>query len=91
MVNLIVAISKNNVIGKGNQLPWHYKEDLAYFKKTTMNQTVIMGEATFKSILSHIDKEYEGDVFFKDIDYSNYNKIKEYISGELNFSVYERK
>ena len=38
MVSLIVAIGKNNVIGIGNKLPWHYKEDLEYFKKTTMNK-----------------------------------------------------
>ena len=28
MRNLIVAIGKNNLIGKDNDLPWHYKEDL---------------------------------------------------------------
>ena len=36
MINLIVAIGKNNVIGRGNELPWHYKEDMEYFKKTTL-------------------------------------------------------
>ncbi len=155
MVNLIVAIGKGNVIGIGNKLPWHYKEDMKYFKDTTMNKTVIMGEMTFKSIIgylnkpltgrksviatlsdyeykgvektndiisylnnypideeifiiggkiiydltldiadklyiTHIDKEFDGDVFFRDIDYSKYKKISEKISGELNFSIYER-
>ena len=46
MINLIVAIGKNNLIGKGNELPWHYKEDLQYFKQTTLNKTVLMGENT---------------------------------------------
>lgn len=155
MVNLIVAIGLDNLIGKDNVLPWHYKEDMKYFKETTMGKKVIMGELTFKSILSyinkplpgrtsiiatltdytypdvevtndivdylknfpkddeifiiggkiiyditldladklyitHVDKEYEGNVYFKEIDYSKYNKINENINGDLNFSVYER-
>ena len=155
MVNLIVAIGKNNLIGKGNMLPWHYKEDMLYFKNTTMNKKVIMGELTFKSIISyinkplpgrtsiiatltdytypgievtndiidfltefpkddevfiiggkiiydltldladrlyitHVNKEYDGDVYFKQIDYSKYTLISEKISGDLNFSIYER-
>lgn len=60
MINLIVAIAKNNVIGKGNELPWHYKEDLEYFKQTTMGHTVLMGEATFRSILGYIKKPLPG-------------------------------
>ena len=31
MRNLIVAIGKNNLIGKDNDLPWNYKEDLQQF------------------------------------------------------------
>jgi dihydrofolate reductase len=60
MVSLIVAIGKNNLIGIGNELPWHYKEDMNYFKETTMNKKVIMGEATFKSILGYIKKPLPG-------------------------------
>ena len=33
MINIIAAIAKNNVIGRGNDLPWHYPDDLAYFKE----------------------------------------------------------
>jgi dihydrofolate reductase len=156
MISLIVAIAKNNVIGKGNKLPWHYKEDMEYFKKTTWGKTVIMGEATFRSIegyigkplpgrtsvvasldnftypgievtsdivsylksvpkdkevfiiggkviydltlnladrlyITHIDKAYEGDVYFKEIDYSKYDIIKDEQHGELRFVVYERR
>ena len=50
MISLIFAIDKNNLIGKGNDLPWYYPEDLKYFKETTMNKTVVMGENTFYSI-----------------------------------------
>ena len=155
MVNLIVAIGKNNLIGLNNELPWHYKEDMEYFKQTTLNKKVIMGELTFKSILgyinkplpkrtsviatltdytypgvevthdilgylknfpkeeeifiiggkviydltldiadrlyiTHVNKEYEGNVFFKEIDYSKYKVISSKESGDLVFAVYER-
>ena len=155
MISLIVAIANNNVIGIDNKLPWHYKEDMQYFKEMTLTNTVIMGEITFKSILSylnkplmgrknviatltdyeyngvektndiisylnnfpkdeeifiiggkiiyditldladrlyitHIDKDFDGNVFFNEIDYTKYNKVSERISGELNFSIYER-
>ncbi len=31
-------------------MPWHLPEDLAYFKRTTMGHTVVMGRKTFESI-----------------------------------------
>ena len=49
-MNIIVAVSLNNVIGYQQKLPWHYKEDLAYFKKVTTGSTVIMGRNTYESI-----------------------------------------
>ena len=48
--SLIVAADKNGVIGNNNQLPWHIKEDLQFFKKTTINHAVIMGRQTLDSI-----------------------------------------
>lgn len=56
MISLIVAISKNNVIGNKGNLPWHYPEDLQYFKKTTLNKTVVMGKNTFTSIIERLGK-----------------------------------
>lgn len=49
-VSLIVAISLNHGIGKGNQLPWHLPADLKFFKQTTMGCPVVMGRKTFQSI-----------------------------------------
>lgn len=153
MISLIFAIDKNNLIGKGNDLPWYYPEDLKYFKEVTMNKTVVMGSKTFKSIfnrigkplpnrknvivsrnkdlkienclvvndlyeylnnqseevfiiggkqiydmtlqvadrlyITHINKEYDGDVYFPEIPYDKYRKIKSIISGDLEFAVYE--
>lgn len=159
MISLIVAIGKNNLIGKDNELPWYYPEDLKYFKEKTSGKTVIMGENTFYSIvnrikkplpnrknivatlnkeftyedvqvvndfisfikethdeeifviggmqiyklalpfadrlyITHIDKEYEGNVFFPAINYDNYKLIEKRNSEEnpeLSFCVYEKR
>lgn len=56
MISLIFATDPNHLIGIDNDLPWHYPEDLKYFKKTTLNKTVLMGLNTFQSILSRIHK-----------------------------------
>ena len=154
MISLIFAMDKNNLIGNGNNLPWHYKEDLEYFKQKTLNHKVVMGENTFYSIgkvlpnrcnvvatlspdfkhegvivindlikylndnldtdeeifiiggaqiyklslpyakriyITHIDREYKGDIYFPKINYEDYNVISSTRSGELNFVIYEKK
>ncbi|MEG0084942.1 MAG: dihydrofolate reductase [Niameybacter sp.] len=50
MISMIVAMSENYVIGKGNKMPWYIPEDLQYFKKVTKGHTVVMGSKTFESI-----------------------------------------
>ena len=50
MLSIIVAIAKNNVIGKDNKLIWHLPEDLKRFKKITTGHTIIMGRKTFESL-----------------------------------------
>ena len=52
MIYAIFAIDKDNLFGNGNKLAWHYSEDLKYFKKMTLGKKCIMGEQTFKSLLS---------------------------------------
>lgn len=47
---IIVAIAKNNVIGKDNKLLWHISDDLKRFKRLTIGKTVIMGRKTFFSL-----------------------------------------
>ncbi len=49
-MNIIVAVSENGVIGLNGIMPWHLPKDLQYFKKITLNHTVIMGRLTFESI-----------------------------------------
>ena len=49
-VSMIVAKSKNDVIGIQGKLPWSLKADLAHFKKVTMGHHMIMGRKTFDSL-----------------------------------------
>lgn len=47
---IVVAMDKNRVIGKNNQLPWHLPADLKHFKDVTMGKPIIMGRKTYESI-----------------------------------------
>lgn len=47
---IIAAIGKNGELGKNNNLIWHLKEDLKFFKEVTTNHIIVMGYNTFKSL-----------------------------------------
>lgn len=47
---LIVAMSRNRVIGNNNKLPWYLPGDLRYFKQATMGKPILMGRRTWDSI-----------------------------------------
>jgi len=49
-ISMIVARSRNHVIGRDNQMPWKISADLQFFKKVTMGFPVIMGRKTWESI-----------------------------------------
>lgn len=49
-VALIVAMDLDRGIGKDNGLMWHLPEDMKFFKKTTLNQIVVMGRKNYESI-----------------------------------------
>ncbi|MBS0500335.1 MAG: dihydrofolate reductase [Ottowia sp.] len=49
-IGLIWAQARGGVIGRGGVMPWHLPEDLAHFKRVTLNHPVIMGRKTWDSI-----------------------------------------
>ncbi|WP_295623610.1 dihydrofolate reductase [uncultured Nitrosomonas sp.] len=49
-LSILVAMAKNRVIGRNNQLPWHLPADLKHFKFLTMGQIIVMGRKTYESI-----------------------------------------
>lgn len=50
MIKIIVAISKNRVIGDSNRLIWHLPADLKRFKEITTGHPIVMGRKTYESI-----------------------------------------
>lgn len=47
---IVVAASRNGVIGREGDLPWRLSSDLKRFKALTIGKPVIMGRKTFQSI-----------------------------------------
>ena len=50
MINIIVAMSYDGIIGIDGKLPWHIPSDLQRFKKLTTGNIVLMGRKTYESI-----------------------------------------
>lgn len=49
-ISMIAAIDRANGLGKENQLLYRIKEDMQYFKETTLHSPVIMGRKTYDSL-----------------------------------------
>lgn len=49
-MSMIAAVDLNGLIGKGNTLPWHYPEDMAWFRQHTLDKAILMGSKTFLSL-----------------------------------------
>lgn len=49
-ISVIAAVGKNFELGKSNDLIWHFKEDMRFFKQITTGHTVVMGRKTFESL-----------------------------------------
>ena len=50
MISLIVAVSKNNVIGNNGTIPWKISGEQKRFKELTTGKTIIMGRKSFQEI-----------------------------------------
>jgi len=49
-VNLVVAVADNGVIGKDNQLVWHLRDDMKFFKELTTGHIILTGRKNYESI-----------------------------------------
>jgi dihydrofolate reductase len=47
---IVVAVSRNGIIGRDGDMPWRQSSDLKRFKAMTLGKPVIMGRKTFQSI-----------------------------------------
>ena len=50
MFSIIAAIGKKRELGKDNQLVFHLKEDMQFFRETTAGHPVVMGRKTWESL-----------------------------------------
>lgn len=50
ILSLIVAMTRQHVIGVNNSLPWNLPGDLKRFKQITLGSPIIMGRKTYDSI-----------------------------------------
>ena len=49
-LTMIAAVGKNLELGKDNNLIWHLKDDLKFFRDQTMGKPIIMGIKTLESL-----------------------------------------
>ena len=101
---IITAIGKNNELGKNNDLIWHIKEDMLFFKEHTINHPVIMGYNTFLSlnkplknreniVLTHKNVKIDGVTIYHDIDslidyLNNYHDVVYIIGGASIYKLF---
>ena len=52
-ITMIAAVGKNLELGRNNELIWHFKEDMKFFKENTMGKPIVMGSNTPTRKSSH--------------------------------------
>ena len=73
MIGLIVARSKNNVIGRNGEIPWKIKGEQKFFKELTIGNIVVMGRKSYEEIRnvfggdSFRENYYDGEAVTDDI------------------------
>lgn len=55
-LNIIVCIDSARGFAKNGKIPWHFKKDLAHFKRTTKGHYCIMGRRTFEDMVKSLEK-----------------------------------
>lgn len=68
---MIVAIDKNNGIGKGGDQLIYISEDLKHFKETTIGHTVIMGRKTSNALPKGVLPKRRNIVLTRQSDWSH--------------------
>ncbi len=85
---LIAAHDPNLVIGKDGKLPWHYSEDLKFFKKETMGHPILMGRVVFEELNEKPLPGRENIILSRSRSYSHVKTFEsidralEYLAGE---------
>jgi dihydrofolate reductase len=56
ITSLIVAASRNEMIGAGGTLPWYLSDDLKRFRRLTRGHAVVVGRLTHEDIVSRLGR-----------------------------------
>lgn len=84
-MNLIVANSTNNVIGKDGVIPWHFPQDLKRFRELTIGSIVIMGRKTYESIERPLDERFNFVISSKGLNDDEIYSFKD-ISSAIKYA-----
>ena len=68
MFSIISAVGKNKEIGKDNQLVFHIKDDMAFFREKTLGHKVVMGQNTWDSLPKKLENRENIVVSYSDFD-----------------------
>jgi dihydrofolate reductase len=49
-ITMIAAVGKNLELGKNNDLIWHFREDMKFFREQTIGKPIVMGMKTLESL-----------------------------------------
>ena len=67
MFSIIACIGKNREIGKGKKLVFNIKDDMKFFRETTLEHTVVMGYNTWLSLPGKLKKRQNFVVSHEDV------------------------
>ena len=88
-LSIIAAIGKNGELGKNNDLIWKLKEDMKFFKTTTIGHTVVMGKNTYESLPKILPNRKNIVLSTHDINNKEvevYKNIKDFLTKYKDFS-----
>ncbi len=88
-LSIIAAIGKNGELGKNNDLIWKLKEDMKFFKTTTIGHTVVMGRNTYESLPKILPNRKNIVLSTHDINNKEvevYKNIKDFLTKYKDFS-----
>ena len=87
-LSIIACVGENLELGKNNDLIFHIKEDMQYFKEITLNHIVVMGRKTFES-LPGILKDRKNVVITRSKDITFHDDVEVFRSIEEFLEQYK--
>ena len=92
MLSLIVAVSKNNVIGKQGKIPWSIKGEQHQFKQLTTNNVVVMGRKSYEEIGHPLPNRFNIVISntkeFTDTNVMTVNSLQQALAYQCDLDIY---